>query len=66
VNVTVLPVFGLSGEGHDSAKQMWDRMKQVIDGSLSFNSGSVQQFYVPDITKYSSHSPFTLSSERPL
>uniref|UniRef100_A0A0E0EYT8 NLGase n=1 Tax=Oryza meridionalis TaxID=40149 RepID=A0A0E0EYT8_9ORYZ len=28
VNVTVLPVFGLSGEGHDSAKQMWDRMKQ--------------------------------------
>uniref|UniRef100_A0A0D9XKI8 Non-lysosomal glucosylceramidase n=1 Tax=Leersia perrieri TaxID=77586 RepID=A0A0D9XKI8_9ORYZ len=28
VNVTVLPVFGLSGEGHVSAKQMWDKMAQ--------------------------------------
>ncbi|XP_006661858.2 non-lysosomal glucosylceramidase-like isoform X1 [Oryza brachyantha] len=28
VNVTVLPVFGLSGEGQVSAKQMWDKMAQ--------------------------------------
>ncbi|GJN20845.1 hypothetical protein PR202_gb08272 [Eleusine coracana subsp. coracana] len=28
VNVTVLPVFGLSGENHVSAKEMWNIMKQ--------------------------------------
>lgn len=28
VNVTVLPVFGLSGENHVSAKEMWDIMVQ--------------------------------------
>jgi non-lysosomal glucosylceramidase len=29
VNVTVLQVFGLSGENHVSAKEMWDLMKLV-------------------------------------
>ncbi|KAG8091936.1 hypothetical protein GUJ93_ZPchr0012g18845 [Zizania palustris] len=28
VNVTVLPVFGLSGGNHVSAKEMWDKMAQ--------------------------------------
>jgi non-lysosomal glucosylceramidase len=29
VNMTVLQVFGLSGENHVSAKEMWDLMKLV-------------------------------------
>ena len=29
VSVTVLPVFGLSGENHVSAKEMWDTMSKV-------------------------------------
>lgn len=40
VSVTVLPVFGLSGENHVSAKEMWDTMSK--DGHFSrdnFNAG---------------------------
>jgi non-lysosomal glucosylceramidase len=35
VNVTVLPVFDLSGENHVSAKEMWNTMLQVITSTLS-------------------------------
>ncbi|VAH04230.1 unnamed protein product [Triticum turgidum subsp. durum] len=40
VSVTVLPVFGLSGENHASAKEMWDTMSK--DGHFNrenFNAG---------------------------
>jgi non-lysosomal glucosylceramidase len=34
VNVTVLPVFGLTGENHVSAKEMWNTIVQVINSTF--------------------------------
>jgi hypothetical protein len=36
VNVTVLQVFGLSGENHVFAKEMWNTMLQVITSSMGW------------------------------
>jgi hypothetical protein len=36
VNVTVLQVFGLSGENYVFAKEMWNTMLQVITSSMGW------------------------------
>jgi hypothetical protein len=45
VNVTVLPVFGLSGERHVSAKEMWNTMSKVVADLDLFSYVQVYHFF---------------------